>query len=125
MSRHAALMERQFIHRATIALRSQLTVDADNQPVDSWPSPVTGVRCRLVDDEDAVIVSGEQAGVTKQRDALLVPAGTAIAPFARVSAVTLAADGSSVDAGPWTVVDVARDQSNVTEFSRATLERVG
>lgn len=125
MSRIGALLARHLIHTATITPRQDGAVDADGHPAGGYGDPVAGVRCRLVDLDDAEIADQRQAGATAFTDALLLPLSAAVAIGAKVSDVALAADGSAVDDGIFAVVDVATANAATPEFRRARLARTG
>ena len=120
----AMLLPQHLTATCTITARATTTTNADNQPVESFPTPVTGIACRLIDLTDKRIENGDEAGLGEYTDAILVPVGTVVAPFARVSAVVRTRDSVSIDPGPWTVLDVAQRETDGPEFLRLLLKRV-
>lgn len=108
--------------------RGDTTVDGDNQPVPTYPTPTTGVRCRLMELTDEELLNARVGGATLYTDALLVPINAPVARRAMVTAIAgTDADGNpvAIDAGPFEVHDVRARRSTVHEFSRALLRRVG
>ena len=110
------------IHTCTIEPASSGTVNAYNNPAKAYGTPVTGVRCRLVEDRERVWSDERQESVIQSVYQLMVMSATVIGERDKVSLVTLE-DGTTIsDAFVVTELFVRRGRN--TRHKTAMLERV-
>jgi hypothetical protein len=121
MSRVPALVARLLTMTCTITPRVDGSADGDNVPAPGYPTPQTGVKCRVVDLDDSEIAGSRLGTTVVYSDAILLPLGTNVARHARVSDIR-EHDGALYAAGPFEVVDLKIRRALAPVFVRALVK---
>lgn len=112
----------QLIHTCTIENPASGSVNAYNNASKAYATPVTGVRCRLVESRERVWSSERQESVIQSVYKLFVNASVTINERAKISLVTLE-DGATIS-DTFTVTELFVRRGRNSHHKMATLERI-
>ena len=113
--------KRHLIHQA-IVQRTTQSQSSSGELIDSWATAGT-IDCRYVEKSERI--ASEAAGFPMlESHILLCNQGEDVREEDRIATITLKADSSSVDAGPFDVMAVLKRNSTGTHHISLQLERV-
>lgn len=115
-------LDSHLIHTCTIGPAASGTVNVYNNPAKAYGTPVTGVRCRLIEDSERVWSDERQESVIQSVYKLMVKADTAIGERSKVSLVTLE-DGTTIN-DTFIVTELFVRRGRNSHHKTATLERI-
>jgi hypothetical protein len=110
------------LHTCTIEPAASGTVNVYNNPAKAYGTPVTGVRCRLVEEREKVWMDDIQQSVIQSVYKLFVKGDVAIGERSKISLVTLE-DGSTIS-DTFVVTELYVRRGRNSHHKMATLERV-
>ena len=110
------------IHTCTIKPPATGSANVYNNPSKAFGTPVTGVRCRLVETREKVLSDERQQSVIRSMYMLLVNASVTLSERAEVSLVTLE-DGTALT-DTFVVTEVLWRHGRNRHHKTAMLERI-
>lgn len=110
------------IHTCTIENPTGTAVNAYNTKVRAYDTPVTGVRCRLVETRETVWRDALQENVIQSVYQLLVRADVTISERAKISLVTL--EDATTHNDTFVVTEVLIRRGRNAHHKTAVLERI-
>lgn len=110
------------IHTCTIEPAASGAVNVYNNPAKAYGTPVTGVRCRLVEAREKIWSDEIQESIVQTVYMLLVNRTTVISEKSRISLVTLE-DGSTIS-DVFVVTELIVHRSRTAHHKTAMLERI-
>lgn len=110
------------IHTCTIEPASSGAVNVYNNPAKAYGTPVTGVRCRLIEDRERVWSDERQESMIQTIYKLLVPSATVISEKSKISLVTL--EDGTVMTDTFAVTELLVRRGRNARHKTAMLERV-
>jgi len=111
----------KLIHQAVVQRTTQSQA-TDGELIDSWASAGT-IDVRFVHKSDRIADEGQGFPMVEDHMALC-NAGEDVTEKDRLASITLKADGSSVDAGPFTIESLLRRNTRSAHHISLKLERV-
>lgn len=114
--------EDHLIHTCTIKPPAAGTANVYNNPSKAFGTPVTGVKCRLVETREKVWSDERQENVIQSVYMLLVKADVTLSERAEISLVTLE-DGTALT-DTFRVIEVIERHGRNRHHKTAMLERI-
>jgi hypothetical protein len=114
--------DNMLIHTCTIEPLVPGASDPYNNPTDGYGTPVTGVRCRLVEERERVWVDERQESVIQSVYKLFLPPAAVINERSRITLVTL--ENRTTIADVFTVSELFVRRGRNSRHQMATLERI-
>ena len=114
--------DNHLIHTCTIENPTTGSANVYNNPGKAYGTPVTGVRCRLVEDREKVWSDEQQESVVQSVYKLLVSGDTVISERAKISLVTLE-DGTTIN-DTFAVNELLVRRGRNAHHKTALLERI-
>lgn len=115
-------LDSHLIHTCTIKPAAAGTANVYNNAAKAFGTPVTGVRCRLVEAREKVWSNERQESVIQSVYKLLVDRTATIGEKSEISLVTLE-DGSTIS-DVFVVTELLVHRSRNTHHKTAVLERI-
>lgn len=110
------------IHTCTIEPAASGAANVYNNPAKAYGTPVTGVRCRLVEAREKVWSDERQESVVQSIYKLFVSSAVVISEKSKISLVTLE-DGTTIS-DVFAVDDLIVRRGRNSRHKMATLERI-
>ena len=115
--------DQHLIHTCTIKNPGAGSTNVYNNKVPSFGTPVTGVRCRLIEDRERVWSDERQESMIQSVYKLMVLGDVTISERAEVSLITLE-DGTTTINDTFVVTEVLHRRGRNSHHKTAVLERV-
>jgi len=115
-------LDNHLIHTCTIENRLESTTNVYNNAVEGYDTPITDVRCRLVESEETVQTDEVTEGVVKTVYKLIVRKDIDLQEKAKISSVTL--EDGTVITDTFRVEKVLHRRGRSAHHKTATLERI-
>ena len=115
-------LDNHLIHTCTIENPASGAKNAYNNAMKAYGTPVTGVRCRLIEDRETVQKDEITEGAIQSVYKLMVRGDVSLMEKAKISLVTLE-DGTTVS-DVFEVIDVLHRRGRNSHHKTATLERI-
>lgn len=115
-------LDQHLIHTCTIENPATGPLDEYNNEADAFDTPITGVRCRLIEDRERVWSDERQEATIQTIYKLMVKAEVTLNERAKISLVTKE-DGSTI-ADTFTVNEVLMRRGRNSHHQTAVLERI-
>lgn len=110
------------IHTCTIENPGAGSTNVYNNKVPSYGTPVTGVRCRLIEDRERVWSDERQESTIRSVFKLMVMGNVTINERAKVSSITL--EDESTVSDTFVVTEVLHRRGRNSHHQTAMLERI-
>lgn len=110
------------IHTCTIENPAAGSAHVYNNPAKAYGTPVTGVRCRLVEDRERVWSDEQQASTIQSVYKLLVRGDVTLSERAKISLVTL--EDATTMSDTFVVTEVLHRRGRNSHHKTAMLERI-
>jgi len=110
------------IHTCTIENPGTGTTNAYNNTVPGYGTPVTGVKCRLIEKQERIWVEEIQESVVQTVYRMLFGSGTTLTEGAKISLVTL--EDSTALSDRFEVVEILARRASSLRHISAKLERI-
>lgn len=115
-------LDSHLIHTCTIENPASGALNEYNNAPKTYGTPITDVRCRLVEDRERVWIDERQEAVIQSVYKLMLPRDVVISEKAKVSLVTLE-DGTEIN-DTFTVNEVMMRRGRNSHHQTAILERI-
>lgn len=115
-------LDSHLIHTCTIKPAASGTANVYNNPAKAFGTPVTGVRCRLVESREKVWSDERQESVVQSVYKLLVDRATVISEKSEISLVTL--EDATTISDVFVVTELLVHRSRAAHHKTAMLERI-
>lgn len=115
-------LDQLLIHTCTIENPGAVTTNVYNNKTPSYGTPLTGVRCRLIEDREQVESSELQESAIQSVYKLMVKGDVTISERAKVSLVTL--EDATTVSDTFVVTEVMVRRGRNSHHKTAVLERI-